>query len=525
MPAINHIRPKRLLIEQLYAAVEKHPEKEAVRIAEQKYSYSQLFESTSCLAAGLIQRGLKKGERVAIFMDNTWPCIVSIYATLMAGGVIVVINAQTKMRKLKFMLNDSDAKILLSDKTLEKNFLPIIENNHELNAVIVAGYSESKVVKDNLTLEAFDVVTKESESLTAAVNVIPTDLAALIYTSGSTGFPKGVMQTHQSIFFASWSLIEYLRLNSDERIMLVLPLAFDYGLYQLLMAINLGASLIVERSFAFPAKIYKQMEAVEATVFPAVPTIFAMMISAYKSEPFSFPAITKITNTAAALPADFVPWLHKIFPNALIFKMYGLTECKRVCYLEPEMVDKYPSSVGKAIPGTEVYLLSEEGKPVAINEPGILYVRGPHVMAGYWKQPKLSAEMLKSGLLPSEKVLCTHDLFRMDENGLLYFISRSDDIIKTRGEKVSPIEVENILLKLEGILEVAVIGVNDDTFGQTILAFIVLEENCELDIRKIKMYCSRNLEAFMVPKEIIFKDILPKSANGKIDKKFLASTL
>jgi len=247
-----------------------------------------------------------------------------------------------------------------------------------------------------------------------------------------------------------------------------------------------------------------------------------MMISAYKREPFSFPSITKITNTAAALSADFVPWLHKIFPNALIFKMYGLTECKRVSYLEPELVDIYPSSVGKAIPGTEVYLLTEDGEPVKTNEPGVLYIRGPHIMAGYWKQPERSEKMLKPGKLPGEKVLCTHDLFRMDENGLLYFISRSDDIIKTRGEKVSPTEVENTLLKLDGIKEAAIIGVTDDILGQIIVAFIVLDRDISLNTKKIKMHCTKNLEAFMVPKDVIFLDVLPKSSNGKIDKNKLS---
>jgi acyl-CoA synthetase (AMP-forming)/AMP-acid ligase II len=247
-----------------------------------------------------------------------------------------------------------------------------------------------------------------------------------------------------------------------------------------------------------------------------------MMISTHKKKPLCFPSITRITNTAAALPEEFVPYLQQIFPNALIYKMYGLTECKRVAYLEPELINEKPKSVGKAIPGTEVYLLTPEGDSVPNGEEGILYVRGPHVMVGYWKRLDLTEKMLKPGKLPGERVLCTQDWFRMDEEGFLYFVGRSDDIIKTRGEKVSPVEVENILHKIAGIKEAAVIGVEDEMFGQAIRAFVVAETDAALNDKKIKKECLAHLENFMVPKDVVFLDEMPKSPNGKIDKKTLA---
>jgi len=245
------------------------------------------------------------------------------------------------------------------------------------------------------------------------------------------------------------------------------------------------------------------------------------MLSSHKKKPLCFPMVTRITNTAAALPVDFIPYLKEIFPNALIYKMYGLTECKRVSYLEPELVDEKPTSVGKAIPGTEMYLLSPEGESVQPGETGILYVRGPHVMVGYWKQPELSEKMLKPGKIPGERVLCTHDWFRMDKEGFFYFVGRNDDIIKTRGEKVSPVVVENVLHGMSEIKEAAVIGVTDEIFGQSIKAFVVLEKGADIKDKQIKKYCMSHLENFMVPKDIVFMDELPKTANGKIDKKFL----
>jgi len=246
-----------------------------------------------------------------------------------------------------------------------------------------------------------------------------------------------------------------------------------------------------------------------------------MLLSIHGREALSFPNITRITNTAAALPDDFVPRLREIFPNALIYRMYGLTECKRVSYLEPELAHELPGSVGKAIPGTEVYLLSAEGEPVPAGETGILHVRGPHVMLGYWKQPELSARMLKPGKFPGERVLCTQDFFRMDEQGFLYFVGRNDDIIKTRGEKVSPVEVENAMHAIPGIREVAVVGVADDVLGQAVRAYVVLHPEVTLTDKQIRLQCMARLENFMVPRDIVICADLPKTATGKVSKKLL----
>jgi acyl-coenzyme A synthetase/AMP-(fatty) acid ligase len=200
--------------------------------------------------------------------------------------------------------------------------------------------------------------------------------------------------------------------------------------------------------------------------------------------------------------------------------MYGLTECKRVCYLEPELADRKPESVGKAIPGTETLVIAADGHLCGTNEPGILHVRGPHIMMGYWKAPELTDKMLRTGEFPGERILCTHDWFKTDEDGDLYFIGRSDDIIKSRGEKVSPVEIENVLLSMKGIREAAVIGVIDDVLGQAVKAFIVLND-ASITEQFVKKYCTDHLENYMVPKYIEIVPILPKTESGKITKKTL----
>ncbi len=511
-----HHRPQRLLHDCLRNSGEHLPDKVAVVVEGRPYSYRQLLDSAARLANALQKRGVQRGDRVAIYMDNTWPCVVSIYAVLMAGGVFLLINPQTKSDKLEFILDDSDAKLLITDGHLAPVFVPVLSKPSKLAGVICSGQAPA-----DARVEAFDSVLHDAAPLSVAVPVIPLDLAALIYTSGSTGNPKGVMQTHQSMGFAASSLIEYLRLDETQRIFCVLPLAFDYGLYQLLMAVQLGATLVLERSFTYPAQIFARMLECQVTSFPGVPTIFALLLSAHGRSPLCFPAVTRVTNTAAALPDDFVPRLREVFPNALIYKMYGLTECKRVSYLEPELIDAKPGSVGKAIPGTEIYLLSPDGAPVPPGETGVLHVRGPHVMLGYWKRPDLSAHMLKPGKWPGERVLCTQDFFRMDVEGFLYFVGRNDDIIKTRGEKVSPVEVENALHGIAGIREAAVVGVPDALLGQAIRAYVVVEPGIVLSDKQIRAACLTRLENFMVPKEVIIVADLPKTATGKVSKKLL----
>jgi long-chain acyl-CoA synthetase len=513
--------PQRVLGEALLFSAKKYPAKTAIIVKAREYSYSSLKEGSENVATHLVRSGIIKGDRVAIYMNNSWESIVSIYGITLAGGAFLVINPQTKADKLQYILKDSGAKILFSESILNNELSLALEGQTDITEIIIAG-DLNKITKfPHIKEVAFEDTIIQNVAATVLPKVIPNDLAALIYTSGSTGFPKGVMMTHQSMVFTSWSLVEYLRLTEEDRILLVLPLAFDYGLYQLLMAVTVTGSLIVEQSFTFQTTVYKQIELYKPTVFPGVPTIYAMMIAANKKTGLSFNCIEKVTNTAAALPAEFIPDLKKIFPKALIFKMYGLTECKRVCYLEPELVDIKTASVGKAIPGTEVFLLSPEGKPVPTGERGILHIRGPHVMLGYWHKEELSREMLRQGGLPGERILCSNDWFRMDEEGFLYFLGRTDDIIKTRGEKVSPVEIENIIYNISGIKEVAVLGIPDEIMGEAIIAFITTHGNPGLEAKDILKECISKLESFMIPKEIVFLDEMPKSSNGKIDKKEL----
>jgi acyl-CoA synthetase (AMP-forming)/AMP-acid ligase II len=508
---------QRVLSDSLIFSTNKSPLKPALIVEGVPYTYEQVLQSAYKVAGYLQKKGIQRGDRVAIYMDNTFPCVVSIFGTMLAGGVFMVVNPQTKQDKLEYILNDSMAFALITDGHLTNVFSEACKNAKSVGVVICSGKQPETFP---IPLEPFENILNGNFEYHHPT-MISLDLAALIYTSGSTGDPKGVMMTHDAMVFAAGSLIQYLRLSEDDRILNVLPLAFDYGLYQLLMSMRLGATLVLERSFTYPAQILNRIQKEKVTVFPGVPTVYMTLIGIHSRSKIRLDSITRITNTAASLPSEIVPQLKEIFPNALIYRMYGLTECKRVCYLEPELIDIKPESVGKAIPGTEVFLLDEEGNPSKPGETGVLHVRGQHVMLGYWNKPKITAQMIKPGRHPGERVLCTQDFFTMDGEGFLYFKGRSDDIIKTRGEKVSPVEVENCLFGIPGISEAAVIGVQDELLGEAVKAFIALDDGCTLTEKEIKAICLSKLENFMVPKSIVFLPELPKTTTGKIQKKAL----
>lgn len=504
----------RLLQDSLILSAARDSDKVAVVSGDERLTYGELHNRAQCLAGALRARGLKRGQRVAIYLENSISAVVSLYGTLFADAAFVMINPQTKADKLEYMLRDAGAVAIISEGRLVRIVDQISSSLPELAIRIRVGGSDDEWLQ-------FEDLTQSVLQVNNATNAIPLDLAALVYTSGSTGNPKGVMLSHQNMVFAQASVAEYLRLTPDDRILNVLPLAFDYGLYQVLMSVYIGGTVILEKSFAFPANIVKRVVDEGVTVFPGVPTIFATLLGLHRGSPVQMPSIRCFTNTAAHLPDEYVPGLLAMSPNALVFKMYGLTECKRVCYLEPELVRERPSSVGRAIPGTETYILGEDGNVVEPGQTGVLYVRGPHVMMGYWNLPEATEHMLKQGRFPGERVLCTHDFFRQDEDGFLYFVGRSDDIIKSRGEKVSPVEVENALATIDGVRESAVVGVADDLLGQAVRAYVVLDDGVEMSESELRREAMGRLENFMVPRDIVFMSDLPKTATGKVRKQSL----
>jgi acyl-CoA synthetase (AMP-forming)/AMP-acid ligase II len=353
------------------------------------------------------------------------------------------------------------------------------------------------------------------------VDRIDIDLASIIYTSGSTGEPKGVMMSHLNMTSAADSIITYLKNTEDDIILNVLPLSFDYGLYQILMASKFGGTVVLEKSYAFPYAIIKKIIKENVTGFPGVPTIFAMLLKIKDLESFDFRHLRYFSNTGAVLPVHHISLIRQKFPKVQIYSMYGLTECKRVSYLPPEEIDIRPDSVGKGMPNEDVFIVDENGNRLGCGEIGELVVRGSNLMKGYWKSPEETERRLRPGKYPGEKVLYTGDLFRVDEEGYLYFVSRKDDMIKTRGERVSPKEIEDVLHDMDGVYEAAIIPLPDELLGSVIKAFLVTDPLKNITEKDVIQFCSQNLETFMVPKYVEFVKEFSKTSSGKIDKKQL----
>ena len=492
------------------------PDKIALICADQRLTYAALDTMANRLANALRDRGLRRGDRLALQLHNSVEAVVGIFAALKAGAVFMVLNPTTKPDKLKYILDDSEASaLLIESRLLGAEVRSMIQQVPSLRMVVPCGQSPAS----SEAAETFDSLLAAHSSEVPPQVGIDLDLACLIYTSGSTGEPKGVMCDHSNVDFATSSIMSYLESVDSDIVINVLPLSFDYGLYQLLMTFKAGATLVLERSFTYPAQIMKRIQEERVTGFPGVPTIFSMLLQMDLGG-FDLSSLRYVTNTAAALPPSHIMALREKFPGVRLYSMYGLTETKRTLFLPPEQLDRRPGSVGLAIPGTEVWIEGEDGSRLAPGETGELVVRGRHVMRGYWRAPEASAQRFRPGPIPGERLCYTGDLFRMDEEGFFYFVSRKDDIIKSRGEKVAPKEVENVLHMLPGVTA-AVIGVPDPLLGQAIKAFLAVKGPILTESQVIS-HCRAHLEDFMVPRMIEFVDELPTTASGKISKRGLS---
>ena len=347
----------------LEKSAERLPFKTALICGSQSYTYAELNQNANRLANGMSKLGVSRGDRVIIFAPNSVETVLGIFATLKAGGTFVVCNHTTKKEKLLYILNNCQATGILTTKRNENLIKDLRSQVPSLKFTLIAGpkKDETETYEGIAPILNFQTILESSSDNKPPVVNIDLDLAGLIYTSGSTGDPKGVMCDHSNIDFATSSIITYLENIEDDIVLNVLPLSFDYGLYQLLMVFKFGGTLVLEQSFTYPAAILKRLEQEKVTGFPGVPTIFAILVQMDLTQ-YDLSSLRYLTNTAAALPPSHIQQLRDKFSWATLFSMYGLTETKRTLYLPPEQLEIRPGSVGIAIPGTEVWIEDEIGQ-------------------------------------------------------------------------------------------------------------------------------------------------------------------
>jgi len=486
-------------------SAKKHKNKTAVVHEKNRFSYDELNISSDAFAAELQKEGVQKGDRVIIFLDNSIEYVIAYFAILKTGAVIVALDTKLVSREFLNECDDSMPTAIITDN---KNN-PIIQK--DLNDSI-----------DNIKLM---IINKNNSTGQTAPFKGPdcteNDLAMIIYTSGTTGKAKGVMLSHMNLSANADSIIKYLHLTENDKVMVVLPFFYSYGNSLLTTHIKIGGTLIINNRFLFPNIVLEEMIKEEVTGFAGVPSTFSILINKSSLKKYRFPNLRYVTQAGGAMSPQIIEDFLKIMPDIHFFVMYGQTEASaRLAYLPPQYLKKKSGSIGKAIPGVELAVMNKKGVPVKhgtegkAGENGEIIAKGKNIMLGYWNSPDETALAIQSGWL------FTGDLARVDEDGFIYIIARKKNIIKSGANRISPIEIENVVLQLPGVIECAAVGIKDDLLGEAIWLFIV-GDGFSIEKKDIFLYCKKNLASYKLPKRIEFVSELPKTSSGKIKRQIL----
>jgi acyl-CoA ligase (AMP-forming) (exosortase A-associated) len=463
--------------------------------------HAGLEAAVGALAGGLKARGLGHGERVASWLPKNRLTALLPLACARAGLIHVPVNPLLKRMQVAHILADSGAGLLLSAKarlaTLESGDAPCPALDEEESGAL------------------FD-----AEPLPPSAHD-PEDLAALLYTSGSTGRPKGVMLSHANMWLGAISVAHYLRLTPADRVLAVLPFAFDYGQNQLLSTWAAGGC-VVPLDYLTARDVIRAVERHEISTLAGVPPLWVQLIEAAWPAPAAL-SLRRLTNSGGKLAPSVVRRMREVFPAADIYSMYGLTEAFRSTWLEPALLDAHPDSIGGAIPLAEILVIGADGKEA---QEGELVHAGPLVAKGYWQDPARTAERFKPA--PSSSAyggmaVWSGDRVRRDEGGLLYFVGREDNMIKSSGNRVSPTEIEEAALASGLVAEAVALGYPDARLGEGIA--LVVRPDRRGEEQALRAFLKRCLPNFMQPGPILWRDELPRSPNGKLDRLALRSEL
>ena len=505
---------------------QKHPDKAALIHKQTELSFADLSEQIEELAKGFQGLGIDRHDRVAVFLPKLPQTIVSLFATSKANGVFVPVNSVLKPPQVQHILNDCDVKILVTSSDRLKGLKDVLLECPALTHVVLVDKMPKEPVE-----ELSVILMEELPKLPVRqFHRVDNDVAAILYTSGSTGKPKGVVLSHRNLICGAQSVSEYLENTSDDVILALLPLSFDYGLSQVTTAMLTGATCVLMDYF-LAGDVVKTIERHQVTGLAAVPPLWQQLLKA-KWPDTACKQLRYFTNSGGAMPQVTLSQLRETFYNAAPYLMYGLTEAFRSTYLDPAEVDNRPGSMGKAIPNAEIMVVNDKGQECAPGEIGELVHRGPHVSLGYWNDEAKTAARFKpvpvkqNGLILTEMAVFSGDQVKRDEEGFLYFVGRKDEMIKTSGYRVSPMEVEEACYQgAEEVAEAVATGVNDLELGQAIVLLLVLKENVEIDEKALLNKIKKALPNFMHPKYVEIRESLPRNPNGKVDRSNLSKEM
>lgn len=494
----------------LHHLLERAGADEAVAVVDgaESLTYGASRARIAALSARLKGLGLEPGDRVAILLPKSIRECVAIFAVAGAGGVFVPIHPSLRPRQVRHIVADSGARALLTDRGHADGLEGALD---DLSGVRI------------LTEEA----SEPGEAALAPGEPAPAGLAAILYTSGSTGLPKGVMLSHDNLIAGTRIVRTYLGIGPTDRILSVLPFSFDYGLNQLLTAVEQGARIVLLTP-RLGDDVVRALETHRITGLAGVPTLWTLLTRAAPHlAKADLSALRYVTNSGGSLALPTITRLRQRLPHTAVVLMYGLTEAFRSTYLPPDEIDKRPDSIGRAIPETEIFLVTPDGRRARPGEPGILHHRGPTVSMGYWKRPEDTARVLVPDPFPPDgaapALVCrSGDLAVDDGDGFFRFIGREDAMIKTQGFRVSPTEVEAALMETGAFRAAAVIGLPDPSLGQRIHAVTVPTEEAPATA-EVMQRLRKALAPHLVPRTIEAVPALPTTPNGKVDYKRLTA--
>lgn len=475
----------------------------ALVLRDEVISYQVMDTRVSRLAGWLRETVGGAGARVATWVAKGEVACLLPLAAARAGLVHVPVNPLLKHRQVRHILTDCGAALLIGTParltTLEEGDVP----------------DECKLISEVDVIVAADALASEIPPSSAD----PSALAAILYTSGSTGPPKGVMLSHANLWLGAESVACYLELQPDDRTLAVLPLAFDYGQNQLLSTWHAGGC-VVPLDYLIPRDVMKAVERHRITTLAAVPPLWVQIAELDWAEKTAA-HLKRLTNSGGALSSDLVRRLRTRFPQAKLFAMYGLTEAFRSTYLDPALIDSHPTSIGKAIPHAEILVVNDAGDIAAPGEEGELVHCGPLVAHGYWQDDARTAERFRPAPQFSRYggvAVWSGDRVRREENGLLYFVGRRDDMIKSAGNRISPEEIEEAALNTGLVAQAVALGIPDERLGQAIHLVVRAASKASDSAEELPRKLMLELPNFMQPQEIHWREAMPISANGKVDR-------
>ncbi len=493
--------------------VSKFSKRIALIFGARKISYGQLKEAVDNLAASLYALGVRKNDKVALWLPNCPEFVSYFFAILRLGAVVVPINSMFRREEARFIAEDSRAKILICSIDKTEDVESILSRVGTLmNVISLPAPQKSKLML------SFHKLTRSPKHLLDNISVESNDLAEIVYTSGTTGRPKGACLTHKNLISNIKDCSEVIKFKSKDCIICLLPLFHSFAsTVCMLLPIYKGGRVVIMRTVRPFKRVIRAIFRQRVTIFIGVPSLYSILSGMKLSGlqrllNFFINPIRLCISGAAALPLKVGQDFEKIFKRPLL-QGYGLTEASPVVSLNPLNRERKAESVGRVLPSVKVKLIDKQNKEVAVGQVGELLVKGPNIMRGYYNLEEDTKKVLKGGWL------YTGDLAKIDREGFIYIIGRSKEMINVRGFNVYPREIEDLLYQYPKVKETAVVGVFHRHRGEVPVAFVVAE--VKLEQKEIIDYLRANLAAYKVPLKVLFKQSLPKNTTGKILKREL----